>query len=811
MTENEIQEKARKITASLTLEEKASFCSGKDFWHLKSLPEKGLPEIRVNDGPFGLRIPFVSENGFENGSIPATCFPTSAATASSFDVSLMGEIGKALGEECREEGVSVILGPGINIKRNPLGGRNFEYISEDPCLAGKMACAYIDGVQGEGVGTSLKHYSCNSQETGRFVRESVVDDRALREIYLPAFEEAVKKSQPWTIMASYNKIYGKHSTESAKMLTQILRREWGFQGLVVSDWGAVCDRVEGVRAGCDLEMPCTGTENDEKVKRAVRDGTLSEEELDACVSRVAALILRAQDRKPFRYDRKAHHELARKAAAGSAVLLKNEDSILPGHPGQSAAVIGAMAKEMRYQGAGSSHVVPNLLDSPYDEFIRHGVSAVYEPGYDLTKEEPDEELIRKAVEAAKGKEIVYLFAGLPASYEAEGIDRKKIAMPPCMTELIKAVSEVNRSLVVILFGGSAIDVSWRNQAKAILAAYLPGEAGGEAVVDLLLGKENPSGSLAETWPEKLSDVPSCKYFPGYPKSVEYRESIFVGYRYYDTAEVAPAYPFGHGLSYTSFVCQDLETDKDTLSRGGNLTVSLIVKNTGERAGAKAVQLYLAKKDSAVFRAKQELKGFEKVFLLPGEEKKVQFILTPRDFSFWNVKTGGWFVEAGDYEIRIGTSSRDICLTHAVHAEGDSGEMPDYRKDAPCYYTLAEKHMNVSVPEFYAVLGRKLAKRNRKAGDLYTMDSTVGDVKTRKLGQAVIGIGMKVALRRLQKSGDMIGLSDEFENMPLRFFCQMEGRMLPQWKMEAFVEMMNSHYVKGFRKLAGKGGKKDGQN
>ena len=805
MENEDIRRQAEEILAKLTLEEKTSLCSGKDFWHLVSYPEKGIPEVRVSDGPNGLRKTLTSESGTDaNASIPATCFPTSATTGCSFDPQLMEKIGSAIGEECREEKIGVLLGPGVNIKRSPLGGRNFEYISEDPLAAGKMASAYIRGVQSQKVGTSLKHFACNNQETGRFVTDSVVDERALHEIYLPAFERAVKESRPWTVMASYNRLWGVYSSENRRLLSDILRKGYGFEGLTISDWGAVNDRPAGIRAGLDLEMPGVCENNDEKIAKAVREGTLTEDALNECVIRIIELVLKCKERQPLVYDRKAHHALAKEAAVKSCVLLKNEGGILPGGTQQKAAVIGTLARKMRYQGAGSSHIVPNRLDCPYDELTHRGLTFDYAPGYKIGKEEPDEELITEACEAAKGKDIVYLFAGLPDRYESEGFDREELFMPSCMTELIRRVSEVNENLAVILFGGSVIDTSWKDSAKAILAAYLPGEAGGEAIADILLGFENPSGKLAESWPLRLEDVPSYSYFPGYPKTVEYRESIFVGYRYYDTAKVSVSYPFGHGLSYTSFEYSDMKMDRTSFDGKGTVTVTCRVKNTGKRKGAEVVQAYISKKDPVLFRAEQELKGFEKIELESGEEKEVRFAFDARDFSFWNVRSGGWSVEGGEYEIRIGASSRDIRLRAVLTADGDGAEEPDYRESAPCYYDLDEKGMEVSVPEFFAVLGRKLPQRTRKPGSPYTINSTIGDIRERKLGQAVVSIAGKVAMKKFSGGENMNVMGKTFDDIPLRILTQMEPNLLPPWKIEAFLEMMNSRYLTGFRKLAGGG-------
>jgi len=661
----------KKLISEMTLEEKASLCSGLDFWHLKGIERLGIPSIMVSDGPHGLRKqPERGDHAGLYNSVPATCFPTAVGLASSWNRKLIEKVGAALGEECQAEGVSVILGPGANIKRSPLCGRNFEYFSEDPYLSSEMAASHIKGVQSQGVGTSLKHFAANNQEHRRMSVDAVIDERTFREIYLASFEGAVKKGKPWTVMCSYNKINGTYSSENKYLLTEILRDEWGFEGIVVSDWGAVNERVEGLEAGLDLEMPSSFGIGDQKIVQAVREGKLSEEVLDRAVERILNLIFKAMDNRKENatYDKEEHHRLAREVARECMVLLKNEDKILPLKREGTIAVIGEFAKKPRYQGGGSSHVNPTKLDDIFEEIRKSAgdnVNVVYAQGYSLEKDEVDEGLLEEAKRVAVSADVAVIFAGLPERYESEGYDRQHMRMPESHCALIEAVAEVQPNVVVVLSNGSPVEMPWVDKVKGLLEAYLGGQALGGAIADLLFGDANPSGKLAETFPKKLSDNPSYLNFPGEGDRVEYREGIFVGYRYYDKKDIEPLFPFGYGLSYTTFEYSDLAISKKEILDTETVTVSVKVKNTGEMAGKEIVQLYVRDVESSVIRPEKELKGFEKVELQPGEEKTVTFELDKRAFAYYNVDIGDWHVETGEFEIMIGKSSRDIVLKDKI--------------------------------------------------------------------------------------------------------------------------------------------------
>jgi len=729
---------AQEIVSQLTIEEKASLCSGKDRWLLKSVERLGLSSVMVADGPHGLRKQLKADKKSEyDETVHATCFPTAATSVCSFDRNLLHQMGQALAEECLQEKVSVILGPGVNIKRSPLCGRNFEYFSEDPFVAGEMAAALINGIQSKGVGTSLKHYAANNQETGRFTCDSVVDERALREIYLAAFEAAVKQSQPWTVMDSYNLVNGVYASENYKLLTGILRDEWGFKGIVVTDWGAVNDRVEGLKAGQDLEMPGLGDHNDKKIVAAVKSGAVDESVLNKTALRLVELILKAQENRKenYQYDKAAHHAMASKVALESAVLLKNDGDILPVKQGQSLAVIGAFAKTPRYQGAGSSKIVPHKLDNAYDAFLASGVAFDFAQGYNGIN--PDAALIEEAVKTAKGKDKVIIFAGLPDEYESEGFDRASFDLPPSHNKLIEAVAAANPNTAVVLLLGSPVALPWVGKVKGILAAYLFGQAGSGAIVDLLLGKHSPSGKLAETWPFSIEDTPCYHYYPGSVRNAEYRESIFVGYRYYDHGEKPVAFPFGYGLSYTKFAYSNLKLSSSSFKSGDKLEVSFDVKNTGEVAGAEIAQVYVAPKNTAIMRALKEIKGFDKVFLQKGESRTVKISLDARSFAYYNVPKGTWAIEGGAYEILVGASSRDISLRGEVQVAGDGYEtlLKDQRKNSPEYFNLGAKGLKVSDASFEALYGQKLSSIKRPAG-LIDGNSTMSDIRHTELGKKV---------------------------------------------------------------------------
>ena len=791
--------KANKLVKQMTLEEKASLCSGKNFWNLKGIERLGLKEIMVTDGPHGLRKQAGNSDHLGlNDSVPATSFPTASMTACSFDPELLKRMGKALGEKCISEEVAVILGPGTNMKRNPLCGRNFEYFSEDPYLAGEMAAALIEGIQSMNVGTSLKHYAVNNQESSRMTVDSVVDERALRAIYLAAFEKAVKKAKPWTVMASYNKINGTYACENKYLLTDILRKEWGFDGVVVSDWGAMDNRVAGVKAGMDLEMPATNYESDREIVAAVKNGTLSMEDLDQCAERVTVLILKGQEEKPAPQGcDQDHHAIAREVAAGSAVLLKNEEAILPICPTGKVAVIGEMAKKSRYQGTGSSRIKPAFLDNAYDALKEAGVNVSYAEGYSLTSKQADPSQIEAACTLAKNSDVVLVFAGLPDEYESEGFDRTTLQMPESHNRLIDEVAKVNPNIIVILQLGSPVLMPWRDKVKGILVMYLAGQAGGSATADLLLGKVNPSGKLAETYPCSLEDTPSRYYFPGTSKSVQYRESIYIGYRYYDTVKQPVTYPFGHGLSYTTFAYHNLQVQELSPYY---YRVTSEVTNTGKEAGAEVVQLYIHCNASSLFRAEKELKGFQKVYLEAGETKTVEFHLDQRSFAYYNTKAKGWCVEGGTYQLLLAASSTDIRLSAEVNLTGDGKEaMLSDLYSRLTEYQKPTKPLRVSEDQFYQLLGYTPAKD--KLGKPYDRNSTLTDIKDTMIGKVMLSVA-KQAMKKI--AGDdndpatQLMMEKSMMELPMRGMT-MTGSMNGK-QVEGIIDLANGKFLKGVRNM-----------
>ena len=678
----------------LTLEEKASLCLGSDFWHTAPIPRLGIPAIAVSDGPHGLRKqPDEGDHVGISGSLPATCFPTASALGSSFDPELVRRVGKALGLEARAQGVAVVLGPGINIKRSPLCGRNFEYFSEDPLVSGVLGAALVDGLQSQGVGASIKHYAANNQETDRLRVSADVDERTLREIYLPGFERVVTRARPWTVMCAYNKVNGVYASENGWLLTELLRDEWGFEGLVVSDWGAVHDRVAALAAGLDLEMPPDLGVSDAEIVAAVRSGELDEAVLDRAVARVLRLVDRAQsgavdvgeEAQPG-FDADGHHALARAAAAECAVLLKNDGGLLPLQPsaGDTVAVIGEFASSPRYQGAGSSQVNPTRVDNALDELraaMPDGVLVEFSPGFGIGTTTADDELTAEAVALAERASIVVAFLGLPDADESEGFDRTRMDLPANQTALVSRLAAANPNLVVVLANGSAVRLSdWERHAPAVLECWLSGQAAGGAAADLLTGAANPSGRLAETLPLRLEDNPSYLNFPGEHGHVRYGEGVFVGYRGFDALDLPVSYPFGHGLSYTDFEYADLtatltgSAEDDTLA----VAVTCTVNNTGQRPGKEVVQLYVNDPESSVARPPRELKAFAKTAtLVPGEGQTVTFRLRSRDLSYWSIRQHRWILEGGTFRLGVGASSRDLRLTTAVEV---SARPPTVRLD-----------------------------------------------------------------------------------------------------------------------------------
>jgi beta-glucosidase len=796
------------IISQMTLEEKAGLCSGADFWHTKAIERLGIPAIMMTDGPHGLRKQSGSSDMVGlHSSVPATCFPTASATACSWDRGLLQEIGRAMAEECLQEDVSIILGPGVNIKRSPLCGRNFEYFSEDPYLAGEMGASLIAGLQDNGVGTSLKHYAANNQETLRMTIDSVVDERTLREIYLPAFEKAVKQSQPWTVMCSYNRLQGEYASENYSLLTKILRDEWGFLGVVVTDWGACNDRVKGLAAGQDLEMPSSNGMNDAKIVQAVKRGALDETVLDKVVERLLLLILKAvENRKPgFRYDSDFHHALARRAAAESAVLVKNDGDILPLKKEARMAVIGAFAKHPRYQGAGSSQINPARMDTAWAELSGQVSSITYSAGYDLASDTVDEALVQEACTAAKNAEVALVFTGLPAAYESEGFDREHLSLPENHIVLINRIAEANPNVVVILSNGAPVEMPWLGKTKAVLEGYLGGQAGGSAVVDILLGKVNPSGKLAETFAHHLEDYPSTRYFPSGPKTVEYREGLYVGYRYFDKAKKPVLFPFGYGLSYTSFAYSDLALSSQRISDQELLRVSIRVRNTGKLAGAEIVQLYVSDASATTFRPDKELKDFQKVFLQPGEEQQIEFFLEKRAFAYYNTQIKDWHVESGTFEILIGASSTDIRATGSVWVESSQPTVvvPDLRSSAGIYYTPPAENFVVDTATFQALYGKALPTNQRLPGERYTINTPLGELKNNFIGQ-------KLHASIYKSMSKMLGAEDNevnkrmmvrmLDDLPLRNLMLFSGGKLSEKLVNALLLLMNGQLIQGSAKL-----------
>ena len=720
---------------SMSLEEKIDLCEGDDFWHTHRNADRGIPAVMMCDGPHGLRKqPTGTDNLGINSSVPAVCFPTSAATACSWDRKLVSEIGRAIGEEAKANGVSLVLGPGLNIKRNPLCGRNFEYYSEDPYISGELAAAYLVGLQSTGVGGCLKHFAANSQEHKRFSSNSVMDERALREIYLAGFEAAVKQGKPAAVMNSYNKLNGEHTGDSKRLLKDILRDEWGFDGFVVTDWGAMNDRIKAMQAGCDLMMPGGSHYQKKKIIEAVEKGELSEEDVTLCAENVARFVDRAEAVQAGPCDMQAHHELARRAAEQSAVLMKNNGALpLKG----SACLIGCMAKKLRYQGVGSSHINPYNLVNPVD-----CMDFPYVDGYNAD-DNTNPGLIDEACRMARSADTPIIFAGLSDKYEAEGFDREHMRMPEGHNKLIEAVAEVNPNTVVVLMCGSPVELPWLDKVNAVLYMALPGEAGGEAIKSLLTGETNPCGKLAETWPLSYDDVVTKSIYG--EKDAEYRESIFVGYRYYDSANVPVRFRFGHGLSYTSFEYSGLELQGDTL------TVS--VKNTGSAAGAEAVQLFVEPPEGGLFRPRCELKGFEKVFLKPNEEKKLSFKLCDRCFAVWH--DGKWRVPEGVYRLCVGELSVEYTPENS-----EKTEAPEWQ--AGSWYEAPSGEPNKG--DWEKLLGYKYESYEKRVGE-FDMDSSIMEMMPYSKTMAKLNRIIELVMAR-SNGGSVDYSNPEFKMMML---------------------------------------------
>lgn len=781
-----MDKKVQDILSKMTLEDKISLCNGADFWHSKAMAQYGIPAVTMSDGPHGVRC---QKNGADmlgvNESEPATCFPTAVTSGATWDAELLKAEGQAIGEEGLSYGVDVVLGPGVNIKRNPLCGRNFEYFSEDPCIAGAMGAAWVQGAQSTGAGTSLKHFAANNQEYKRFNGNSQVDERTLRELYLPAFETVIKTAQPETVMCSYPRINNVHASDNHWLLTDVLRKDWGFAGLVVTDWGALCDRVKAMHAGCDLSMPGGSTYMEDWVAAAVKDGSLPESDVDACAARVIALALKGESRPKGRaFDKDAHNALAQKIAENGAVLLKNEDNILPLDVG-GIALIGEMARTMRYQGAGSSHINPTQLTTLCDAMP--GVP--FAAGCDV-KGTVTEESLREAAETAKQAKVAVVCVGLPDIYESEGFDRETMAMPEGHIRLIETVAAANPNTVVVLFCGCAVEMPWLDKVKAVLYMGLPGQAGGAAAANLLTGKANPSGKLTETWPLCYDDVPSRDTFG--KKTTHYKEGLYAGYRYYDKAGKAVRFPFGYGLSYTQFAYSDLKIE--------GRTVTAAVTNTGCTAGAEVVQLYVAPPKNGLYRPAKELKGFAKVSLQPGESRTVRFELNDRSFAVWC--DGCWKVPMGSYEICVGASVADIRLHTALAVDGVSLAAPDWQKGS-WYETLQGLPTDA---EFEKLCGSPLQSDPEPKKGAFTMEHSTMELKDISAVMMQMFKGTEATIAK--SFGGKADYSDPTFKMmvmsgadaPLRAAVLSSCGMFPANLAEGMLALANGHPLNGVKKL-----------
>ena len=775
------------LLKKLTLEEKCALLSGAETFKTRGMPEHGIPQIWLSDGPHGLRKQAgESDHLGLNPSVPATCFPTASAVANSWDAALGEEIGAALGEEAAAQEVSVVLGQGLNMKRNPLCGRSFEYFSEDPYLAGKLAAGYIRGIQSKGVAACPKHFAVNSQETRRMASDSIVDERTLREIYLTGFEIAVKEGHPRSIMSSYNLVNGTYANENKHLLMEILRGEWGFDGAVITDWGGSNDHALGVKNGSTLEMPAPGGDSVRELLAAVESGKISESDIDARLSELLPLVFdtkAALDAAPREFDVAAHHALARRAAAESLVLLKNEGSLLPLAAGSKVAVIGDFAKNPRYQGAGSSMVNSTQVDVLLDKLIDSELNVIgYQQGFDRHGK-PDAALQKSACELATQADTVILCMGLDEIAESEGLDRINLRLAQNQVDLLQAVAAVNPKIVVVLYSGSVVETPWLDNCQALLYAALGGQAGAGAVADALTGKVNPCGKLAETWPLTYADIPSAADFATRRKTVEYREGLYIGYRYFTTAEKAVRFPFGYGMSYTTFAYSDMAADEQG--------VSLTVTNTGSVAGTEIVQLYIAKKNSELFRPAKELKGFARVTLAPGEKQRITITLDDKAFRFWNVKANRWEIEGGEYELLVGASVEDIRLCEKISVHGTATVHPYEDVDLDCYYKGDVLH--VSDADFEKLLGHPIPNgktkidRNLTLGELNHARSPLG-----WLVWLVLTILLDVSYKRGKPDLNIL-----FQyNMPLRALAKMTNGAISMGMVDGIVMELQGFWILG---------------
>lgn len=777
----------------LTLEEKAALLSGKGEWQTWNLDQHGIPSIFCSDGPHGIRKQAGTGDHLGlNPSLPATCFPTAATIANSWNERLSEEIGTALGEEAESLGVDILLGPGLNMKRSPLCGRNFEYFSEDPYLSGKLAAGYIRGIQSQNVYACPKHFAVNNQELRRMAMNSVLDERTLREIYLTAFEIAVKEGKAKAIMTSYNEVNGTYSNENSHLIKEILREDWGFDGIVITDWGGSNDHIKGIAAGSNLEMPNPGLDSARQVVKAVKNGTLSMEEVDRCVEQLLKAIFALKNKKKdskAAFDKKKHHELARKAAEESIVLLKNSNHILPVKSGKKIAVIGDFAIEPRYQGAGSSMVNPTKIETVEQVIENYDITVTgIAQGYKRDGSE-DAVLKKEAMDLAANSEIILYCFGLNEISEAEGLDRSHMRIPQNQIELLESLAQVNENIVAILSAGSSIEMPWNHCCKAILHGYLSGQAGAGAILDIVTGKTNPSGRLAETYPIRYEDTPAFRYFPSTERNAEYRESIYIGYRYYDTSKVRVQYPFGFGLSYTEFEYSNLKVDKQG--------ISVIISNIGDADGSEVVQMYVGLPNAIVFRPEKELKGFSKVFLKAGESKEITIPFDDKTFRYWNQKTNRWEIEMGEYQIMVGASVSDIRLMQKLRIEGNTIEYPYNPAELPYYYTGIVQQ--ISNKEFETLLGKPIPD-GKWCGELQINDAVCQMYYAKsKIARFIYKILTNKKIKNEEKGKPNLNLLFQY-NIPFRAIAKMTAGMVSMEMVYGLLEIINGHFGKGLKKV-----------
>lgn len=786
--------KYKEIISKMTREEKASLMSGKDFWQTMDVERLGVPSIFLADGPHGIRKQAEAADHLGlNESIPATCFPTAATVANSWNEELGEKMGEYLGKEAVAQKVNVLLGPGINMKRSPLAGRNFEYFSEDPYLAGKLAAGMIKGIQSHGISACVKHFAVNNQEERRMSIDTIVDERTLREVYLTAFEIAVKEGKTKTVMSAYNMLNGEYTNENVHLMKEILRDEWNYDGVVVTDWGGSNDRVDGLIAGNELEMPTTAGETNQEIIAAIENGKISEDVLDECVDRILDLVFTTEEafkEEPKTIDKNEHHQMAQKVAEESIVLLKNDQNILPLQKDKKVAVIGDFAKDARYQGAGSSIVNPTFLDNSLNVLKSSDINSIgYEQGFDRYGKKSKKK-IAKACALAKEADVVLLYIGLDEVTEAEGLDRQNMVIPENQIELLNALYEVNANIVAVLSSGAVVEMPWINKVKGLVHAYLSGQAGAKAIQRIITGEVNPSGKLAETYPLQYEDTPAYHHFPGKEVSVEYREGPYIGYRYYDTADINVLFPFGYGLSYTSFEYSDIQVSKEG--------VTFNITNNGAVAGKEAVQLYVGCQSEAIFRPKKELKGFTKVFLNAGETKSVTIPFDDKTFRYFNVRTNQWEIESADYNIMIGAASTDIRLEDSIFVEGTEAPVPYDKEKLPSYYSGQAN--DVSIEEFEGLLGTKVPNAKWDRAKPLGYNDTIAQCRYAK------GMFARFAFRLIKFSHRFlwkIGKRDTANlimmsvyHMPFRGYARMTGGVVNMPMVDGILKIVNGHFFKG---------------